>query len=252
MTPASFLLPQVAVLAAAAAAAIAVRPAAARRLGMPTARSRPDARPAAGAGSTPAARRLAVALAALATYVVAGARAGPFAALAVAFATDRLLATLPTKAGAERDRARAATVPLVADLVSACVAAGASVDDALDAATSAVDGPLAEDLRAAVHAARLGVSLRTAWAALLTPDNPPPVRALARAVVRSADSGAAPAAVLRAVANEARAAARSAADVAARRAGVVAVLPLGLCFLPAFVLLGVVPLVVSLVGAVGI
>jgi pilus assembly protein TadC len=257
-----------AVLAACAAATLAIRPPPTRRLA-PHPGARAAQRPHAAARATPRGPRgqlLAAALAALAAYALAGSRAGPVAALAVGYGTTRLFAALPARAAAERDRARAAAVPLVADLVAACVAAGASVDAALDAAVAAATDPttahrptvplpadpLADDLRAAAHATRLGLPPRVAWAPLLTRGNPPPVRALARAVVRSADTGSAPAAILRTVADDARAAARSAADVAARRAGVLAVLPLGLCFLPAFVLLGVVPLVVSLVGAVGI
>jgi hypothetical protein len=41
-----------------------------------------------------------------------------------------------------------------------------------------------------------------------------------------------------------------AAEAAARRAGVLIVLPLGLCFLPAFLLAGLVPVVVALLGDV--
>jgi pilus assembly protein TadC len=83
---------------------------------------------------------------------------------------------------------------------------------------------------------------------LLAPGGPAPVRAFATALVRCAESGAAPAAVLRAVADDARAAARTAGEAAARRAAAAAVLPLGLCFLPAFVLAGVVPLVAGLLA----
>ncbi|MCU1692975.1 MAG: hypothetical protein JWM64_2066, partial [Frankiales bacterium] len=50
------------------------------------------------------------------------------------------------------------------------------------------------------------------------------------------------------LAAEARASATARAEQRARRAGVLAVAPLGLCFLPAFVLLGVVPVVVGLAG----
>jgi hypothetical protein len=50
------------------------------------------------------------------------------------------------------------------------------------------------------------------------------------------------------LAAEVRAERRSAAEQAARRVGVLAVAPLGLCFLPAFLLLGVVPVVVGLAG----
>jgi hypothetical protein len=50
------------------------------------------------------------------------------------------------------------------------------------------------------------------------------------------------------IAQAARSRRRAAGAAAARRAAVLATLPLGLCFLPAFVLLGVVPLVESFVA----
>jgi pilus assembly protein TadC len=39
-------------------------------------------------------------------------------------------------------------------------------------------------------------------------------------------------------------------EAAARRAGVLVVLPLGLCFLPAFVFAGLVPVIVAVLGDV--
>lgn len=230
-------------LVAATAAALAVvvagvRPVATYRL--------PRDRPPPGIRGPATNARLAVTAAALAGY----AYAGPLAAVAAGLGAARLFASLPSRAEADRDRARAAAVPLFADLCAACVAAGASVDAALAAAAHAVPGPLADDVEAALRAARLGVAPHAAWAALLAAERPPPVRALARAVVRGTDSGAAPGAMLRTVADDARDAARTAGEVAARRAAVLAVLPLGACFLPAFVLLGIVPLVASLLGGV--
>ena len=53
-----------------------------------------------------------------------------------------------------------------------------------------------------------------------------------------------------ALAVDLRAAARTATDAEVRRAGVRILAPLGLCFLPAFVCLGVVPLVIGLAGNV--
>jgi hypothetical protein len=52
------------------------------------------------------------------------------------------------------------------------------------------------------------------------------------------------------VAADLRAARAASADGTARRVGVLAVLPLGLCFLPAFLLTGVVPVVVAVLGEV--
>jgi hypothetical protein len=52
------------------------------------------------------------------------------------------------------------------------------------------------------------------------------------------------------VADDLRADAVLAAEARARTAGVLVVLPLGLCFLPAFVLTGLVPVIVAVVGGV--
>ena len=75
-----------------------------------------------------------------------------------------------------------------------------------------------------------------------------PLAPAARALARASDGGAPVAAAVSRLAAEVRAEGRSAAEQTARRVGVLAVAPLGLCFLPAFVLLGVVPVVVGLAG----
>ncbi|NUO57395.1 MAG: secretion system protein, partial [Hamadaea sp.] len=56
------------------------------------------------------------------------------------------------------------------------------------------------------------------------------------------------AATLRRVAGDLRAAEADRAEARARRAAVLLVLPLGLCFLPAFVLAGLAPVVIAVVG----
>jgi hypothetical protein len=55
---------------------------------------------------------------------------------------------------------------------------------------------------------------------------------------------------LRSLAADGRSAARAQTDAAVRRAGVWVLAPLGLCFLPAFLCLGVVPLVLGIAGDV--
>ena len=64
---------------------------------------------------------------------------------------------------------------------------------------------------------------------------------------RSAATGAPAALLLCGLANDLRAELRATALSDARRLGVRAAGPLGLCFLPAFILIGVVPLVLSLI-----
>lgn len=71
------------------------------------------------------------------------------------------------------------------------------------------------------------------------------VLAAAAAISRTESSGAKLAATLIRVSARARQESHAATIAAARRAGVMAVAPLGLCFLPAFLLLGVVPVVIG-------
>ena len=67
--------------------------------------------------------------------------------------------------------------------------------------------------------------------------------------MRSAQSGAPLSTVLARIAQDMRRDRHAAVEVAARSAGVRAVAPLAACFLPAFLLVGVVPVVASLAGA---
>lgn len=71
-----------------------------------------------------------------------------------------------------------------------------------------------------------------------------------RAMALADAAGVAPSAALRAAAADLRATQLQEMELAAARLGVTIVLPLGLAFLPAFVLLTVVPLVVALAGEV--
>ena len=72
--------------------------------------------------------------------------------------------------------------------------------------------------------------------------------ALARLARRSASSGSALAEGVAELAEQSRQDADHAAAAAAERAGVLIAGPLGLCFLPAFVCLGIVPVVAGLAG----
>jgi pilus assembly protein TadC len=69
-------------------------------------------------------------------------------------------------------------------------------------------------------------------------------------MTRAALSGAPVADVLSRLADDARREVRASSTAAARRVGVQAVAPLGLCFLPAFVFLGIIPVVAGLAGQV--
>jgi pilus assembly protein TadC len=134
-------------------------------------------------------------------------------------------------------------VPLTADLMAACLAAGAAVTDALAAALVAAGPWLRARGEPVVAALRCGSPAAEAWHDWLSDERLAPV---ARTCVRTAGSGAAAAAELVRVATRMRAARRTQSQQRVARAAVWVVLPLGACFLPAFVAVGVVPLVVSL------
>lgn len=134
-------------------------------------------------------------------------------------------------------------IPLAADLMAACLAAGSSLVDALSAALAATGPWLSARGEPVVAALRSGANAAEAWSDWLSDDWLAPV---ARTCVRTAGSGAATAAELTRVAARMRAARRTQSHQRVARAAVWVVLPLGVCFLPAFVVVGVVPLVISL------
>ena len=141
----------------------------------------------------------------------------------------------------------AAELPAAADLLATCLSSGAPPADALHTVAEAATGPLADRLRQVADALRLGADPADAWGLAGRGD---PLAPVGRALIRSDATGAPIAETVTAVADDQRLAARWAAEAAARRAGVLAVGPLALCFLPAFVLTGVVPVIVAVASDV--
>lgn len=130
---------------------------------------------------------------------------------------------------------------LVLDLLDVAVASGAALPRAVQAVGEAVGGVDGEALTAAARALVLGAGWTGAWSGA-----PAHLRPVVQCLADSWVSGAAPGPLLRAAADEVNRTRRRAAREAAGRLGVRLVLPLGLCLLPAFVLLGLVPVVLSL------
>jgi Flp pilus assembly protein TadB len=162
-------------------------------------------------------------------------------------ATQRALRRCqPADVRAGRRRA-VADLPLCADLLAAALRAGAPVDRAAAAVADALGGPLGERLERAARSLRLGAGPAEAWEHLA---DVPGASRLVAAAVRSSTSGGALAGALNRLGDDLRGDRAVAAEAAARRAGVLIVLPLGLCFLPAFLLAGLVPVVVAVLGDV--
>ena len=160
--------------------------------------------------------------------------------LGLAVVLPVFLSRLESGAARRRRLALVQATPVVADLLAASLTAGVPVERALPVVARAVGGPAEELLVRVLRRLELGEAADVAWASTR---QAPGVGDLARTVARSSRTGAPLAGLLAASAEELRA--RAAADtlIEVRRTGVRSVLPLGLCLLPAFVLLGIVPVV---------
>jgi Flp pilus assembly protein TadB len=162
---------------------------------------------------------------------------------ALALVGPRLLAGLESRSERQRRMDLERQIPAAADLLAACLTAGAAPGDAARAVGRALGEPIATPLARLTGALDLGADPAGAWRALGSEAS---LRPIARAASRSLETGAPLAGLLVAVADDQRDEARSRADAAARAAGVRSVAPLVACFLPAFILIGIVPVVASL------
>lgn len=138
-------------------------------------------------------------------------------------------------------------LPLAADLLAACIAAGAGPVIAAQAVGEALGGPVGDALARGAAEVRLGGEPAEAWQRLASM---PGAGALARLLERADVSGLPAAGPVTRLASEARARWARAATERARRAAVMVTAPVGLCFLPAFIVVGVAPVVIGLAGGV--
>lgn len=141
-------------------------------------------------------------------------------------------------------RRRIADTPQALDLLAACLAAGLPLRGALRSVVEALDGPVADDLGQVLRLTELGHDDVSAWRCLAGHEQ---LGAAALDLARSAETGSLLVETLLVHAGVAREQRRAEVEAAARRVGVRSVLPLMTCFIPAFLLLGVVPTVASAV-----
>jgi tight adherence protein C len=148
-------------------------------------------------------------------------------------------------AARRRTRLAARELPLLLDLLAAASSAGLSGQLALSRAVCAVEGPLATELTQTLRAANLGArwrdELRMAADRLSLPDLSRAVSAL----TRSESYGASLAEQMTVLAAQARDARRAVVTERARKAPVKMLFPLVFLVLPAFLLLTVVPVLLT-------
>lgn len=180
---------------------------------------------------------------------------------AILLALSLLLGSGPRKRvqsrTAERTTARPITVsvddPLAAasalEVLAACLRSGMAVSAAAAATAPSAPPHLARILNRAADLLALGADPATAWSDPAD-QHDAQTDALVRMARRSASSGAALAQGVAELAVQSREEAADAARAASERASVLIAGPLGLCYLPAFLCLGIVPVVAGLAGDV--
>ncbi|MFJ9313740.1 type II secretion system F family protein [Pimelobacter simplex] len=165
--------------------------------------------------------------------------AGIVAAAATWFAATRIE---PPSVRRRREKVRR-DLPHVVTLLAAALHSGLDPAAAIDLVRRALPGPASDRLGPTAARLHLGGDVAAAWAGLA---HDPELAPLGRTLARAHRTGAPVVAAVERLAADLAAHARSEVEDRARAVGVRAAVPLGLCLLPAFLLLGIVPLAVSL------
>ena len=172
-------------------------------------------------------------------------RAGPVAGVAAAIGTWVVIGRAePAELRRRRDAVRR-DLPYVVELFAATLRAGAAPGAGIGLVCAALPGPATERLSSVAARLSLGLDPVQVWSSLA---DDPQLGRLSRALARAQESGAPVVAAVERLADDLAGAARAETEERARAVGVKAAVPLGLCLLPAFVLIGIVPLVVALLS----
>jgi Flp pilus assembly protein TadB len=168
------------------------------------------------------------------------------AAVALAAVSQVLLGRLEAGSVVRRRELLVAELPHACDLLAVCLESGLPLRMAASEVARVLEDPLGAAFAEVSTTVALGADEAAAWAELA--ETEPALGALGREVARTVGSGITLAATLRAIGADARRQAVATAQVRARKVGVRSVLPLMTCFLPSFLLLGVVPIIGGVVG----
>jgi pilus assembly protein TadC len=114
---------------------------------------------------------------------------------------------------------------------------------------TALPGPATARLAEVVPRLRLGLDPMTVWGEVA---RDPALGRLGSAMARAHRTGAPVVRTVERLAEELARSARAEVEDRARAVGVKAAVPLGLCLLPAFVLIGIVPVVAGLLTSLGL
>lgn len=180
-------------------------------------------------------------LALIGAWAFLGGWLGAAAGILAALYSWRVLSRVESPAMRRRREVLARDLPLAVHLLGACLVAGAAISSALDDVASAMPGPVGDEFQLVRRRLLLGSDPVEVWASL---DGP--LSGVGRSMARAARSGSSVRDAVEGLSVELRADTRLRAESLARSIEVRAAAPLGICFLPAFVVLGVVPMVVGI------
>jgi tight adherence protein C len=154
------------------------------------------------------------------------------------------------RAEARRRRAMDAEVPQLLDLLAAGSAAGLSAVAGLQRSVTALRGPLGSELRASLDAVHLGARWRTELGAVTERLALPDLRRAMAVLTRTETLGTSLTDATRDLAADVRSSRRAAVAERARAAPVKMLFPLVFLILPAFLLLTVVPVLLTTVRSI--
>ena len=163
----------------------------------------------------------------------------------------RLIRGSRSGAGKRRRAAADAEIPQLLDLLAAGSSAGLAAPLALRRAADGLTGPLADEVRATVRSVDLGARWRDELEALAERLDLPDLRRTVSALTRTESLGASLTQATAELAASVRQARRAATMERARTAPVKMLFPLVFLVLPAFLLLTVVPVLLTTVRSIG-
>ncbi|MET9784027.1 type II secretion system F family protein [Nocardiopsis alba] len=137
-------------------------------------------------------------------------------------------------------------LPILIGLIASGIRAGATLPACLTAVSRAATGTSGAELAAVAERLRLGAEPAEAWRRSALPA---PLLAVGRDLARASETGAPVADLLDRHAADLRRASRARSMERIERLGVLVIAPLGTCFLPAFILIGLVPMAAGLLDA---
>ncbi len=189
---------------------------------------------------------------------------GAVAVIAAAIAPGPKIVTVPlavllalvvrrfaeARAGARRRRAMDAEIPQLLDLLAAGSAAGLSAVAGLQRSVQALRGPLGTELKASLDAVTVGARWRTELSAVTERLALPDLRRAMAVLTRTETLGTSLTGATRDLAADVRSSRRAAVAERARAAPVKMLFPLVFLVLPAFLLLTVVPVLLTTVRSI--